>query len=93
MANNLFVSYDLYNPGKDYASVIEAVKDLGSWVKVHKSVWYVNSSLTAEQAAKKIWATMDANDSLIVVDATQNNAYWFNIPDAASKHMQDQWHK
>lgn len=53
MANNLFISYDLFTPGKDYSTVIEAVKSLGSWAKVHKSFWYVKSSLSCEQAAKK----------------------------------------
>lgn len=47
MANNLIVSYDLYSPGQDYSKVIDAIKALGSWAKVQKSVWYVNSSYTA----------------------------------------------
>ncbi|MGN6655522.1 MAG: hypothetical protein ACTHJ9_09305 [Rhodanobacter sp.] len=93
MASNLFISYDLYNPGKDYSKVIEAIKALGNWAKVHKSVWYVKSTLSCEQAAKKVWATMDANDSLIVIDSTTNNAYWYNLADEVSKHMQDQWYK
>lgn len=93
MASNLIVSYDLYSPGKDYSKVIEAIKALGSWAKVHKSVWYIKSSLTCEQAARYVWATMDANDSLMVVDATNNDAYWFNLNDDVSKHMQEQWRK
>lgn len=93
MANNLFISYDLYSPGQDYSSVIEAIKGLGSWAKVHKSYWYVKSSLSAEDAAKKVWAKLDSNDSLIVVDATGNHAYWYNLSDEVSKHMQEQWYK
>ncbi|ANB51717.1 hypothetical protein WP8W19C03_22860 [Aeromonas veronii] len=93
MANNLFISYDLFTPGKDYSKVIEAIKALGSWAKIHKSVWYVKSSLSCEQAAKNIWASMDFNDSLIVIDSTTNNAYWYNLPDAVSKHIQEQWYK
>ncbi len=93
MANNLIVSYDLYNPGQDYSKVIEAIKALGSWAKVHKSVWYVNSSYTATQAADKVWATMDRNDSLFVVDATNNNAAWQNLSDEVSNHIKDQWFK
>jgi len=93
MANNLVISYDLYNPGQDYAKVIEAIKSLGSWAKIHKSVWYVNSSHTASQAVDKVWATMDRNDSLFVVDATNRNAAWQNLSKEVSDHIMDQWGK
>ena len=36
MSNNLFISYDLYSPGQDYSAVIEGIKSLGGWAKVHK---------------------------------------------------------
>jgi len=93
MANNLIVSYDLYSPGQDYSKVIDAIKALGSWAKVHKSVWYVNSNYTAAQAVDKVWATMDRNDSLFVVDATNNSAAWQNLSDEVSNHIKDQWFK
>ncbi len=93
MANNLIVSYDLYNPGQDYTKVIDTIKTLGSWAKIHKSVWYVNSNLTAAQAVDKVWAAMDKNDSLFVVDAKNNNAAWQNIDEKVSNHIKDQWAK
>jgi hypothetical protein len=93
MANNLFVSYDLYSPGQDYDSVIEAIKNLGGWAKIQKSFWYVNSSLTASQACGRVWATMDSNDSLIVVDVTNNNAAWRNLPQNVTEFIKDKWNK
>jgi hypothetical protein len=93
MANNLFISYDLNSPGQDYAKVIEAIKGLGSWAKMQKSFWYVNSSKTAAQAANIVWASMDANDSLVVVDATNGSAAWQGISQEVAKHIQDQWSK
>ncbi len=93
MANNLIVSYDLYNPGQDYSKVIEAIKGLGSWAKIHKSVWYVNSNYSASQAVDKVWAAMDSNDSLFVVDATSNNAAWQNLSAEVSNYIRDQWPK
>lgn len=92
MANNLFISYDLHSPGQDYSRIIDSIKSLGSWAKVQKSLWYVNSSLSSEQAAKAIRANMDANDSLIVIDTTNNDAYWFNVPEVVSQHIRQQWH-
>ena len=91
MANNLFVSYDLNAPNKDYERVFEAIKSLGSWAKVHKSVWYVNSLYSAEQANKKIRMAMDSNDSLIVIDVSNNTAAWNGISEVVSKHMKEQW--
>ena len=93
MSNNLIVSYDLYNPGQDYAKVIDAIKSLGSWAKIHKSVWYVNSKLTASQAVTKVWAVMDRNDSLFVADAINNSASWQNLSDQFANHIKDQWGK
>ena len=93
MANNLIISYDLYNPGQDYSKVIDTIKALGSWAKVHKSVWYVDSNHTAAQAVDKVWAVMDKNDSLFVVDATNNNAAWQNLDDKVSNHILARWAK
>lgn len=92
MANNLFVSYDLHTPGQNYEAVIEEIKKQGSWAKVHYSLFYLSSSKTAEQVATAVWATMDKNDRLIVVDATQNNSYWYNLPDKVSEFLKEKWH-
>lgn len=91
MANNLFISYDLNSPHKDYSAVIDAIKELGPWASVQKSVWYVSAELTSEEAAKIIREKQDFNDSLIVIDASNNDAYWFNVPDEVSKHIQNHW--
>lgn len=91
MANNLFISYDLLSPGQNYAQVTDAIKGLGPWAKVLESVWYVNAAMTAETAAKLVFAHMDANDRLIVVDASNKDAYWYNLNEAVAKHMQANW--
>lgn len=91
MANNLFVSYDLNTPGQDYNSVIEEIKSLGGWAKVQKSFWYVHSTLTASQAFDRVWAKMDRNDSLIVVDATNNSAAWRGLSDEVANFIKNKW--
>ncbi len=92
MANNLFISYDLYKPGQQYDQVIAEIKTLGAWAAVHKSLWYVNSTLDAAQAVSRIWAKLDANDKLIVVNATNNTAAWQNLPDEVVNQLRRQWH-
>ncbi|HIC46978.1 MAG TPA: hypothetical protein EYM37_04240 [Methylophaga aminisulfidivorans] len=91
MANNLFISYDLYSPHQDYSATIEAIKNLGPWAAVQKSLWYVNANYTAEQAAKIVREKQDPNDSLIVIDASNKDAYWYNISEEVAKHIQDYW--
>ncbi|WP_140941993.1 hypothetical protein [Prosthecodimorpha hirschii] len=93
MSNNLHISYDLNDPGQNYEKVAEAIKATGSWAKIQKSFWYSNSSLTAEQAVNAIWPAMDKNDSLYVVDATNNTAAWRGISDEVSKFVVDKWMK
>lgn len=91
MANNLHISYDLISPGQDYATVIAKIQTLGNWAKIHKSYWYVNSSLTAQQACSRVWSVMDRTDTLYVVDATNNVAAWQNIPKDSENYIKDQW--
>jgi len=93
VANNLFVSYDLIQPGQKYETVIAEIKKLGSWAKVHYSLWYVKSQLSASEASKRVWALMDSNDKLIVIDSTNNNASWYNLDEQVSQFIKDQWHK
>lgn len=93
MANNLHISYDLYAPGQNYEKVIAKIKELGSWAKIHKSFWYVNSSYTASQAVDYVKPALDQNDKIYVVDATNNAAAWNSLPDNVAEHIKDQWMK
>lgn len=91
MANNLHVSYDLYNPGQNYERVFERIKSLGTWAKVHQSFWYVNSSLTPAQAVEHIKPALDANDKVYVVDATNNVAAWNTLPADVADLIKREW--
>lgn len=91
--NNLFISYDLNAPGQRYDKVEEAIKALGNWAKVQKSFWYVNSMHSVSEAAQRVWAVMDGNDSLIVVDASHNLATMFGVAPKVSQYIIDQWTK
>ena len=93
MANTLLISYDLHAPGQNYDSVIEEIKSLGDWAKVHKSFWFVDSTLSASKAAERLWGKMDSNDSLFVVDAKNNEACWYNLSDKVSNFLKEHWHK
>jgi len=91
VANNLFVSYDLHKPDKNYEAVIKAIKEQGGWAKVQFSLFYLTTTKTAEQVCEAVWAAMDSNDSLIVVDTTNNKAVWQNLTPEVSKYIRDNW--
>jgi hypothetical protein len=93
MANNLFISYDLIAPGQHYPAVQDAIKSLGQWGKIEFSMFYVNSALSPEDAAKRVWASMTANDKLIVIDSTNNNFYGYNMDKAVLALLQSEWYK
>jgi hypothetical protein len=93
MANNLFISYDLMNPGQNYENVAKAIRALGTASKLLFSLWYVKSDFTSAQARDAVAAAADPNDKILVVDATNNSASPKNIDSAAWKVVLDNWTK
>ena len=93
MENNLFISYDLCAPGENYDRVISTIKSFGNWASIHKSLWYIKSNHSANSVADKIWASMDRNDTLIVIDTTNKNAVWHNLSNEVARYIQNQWLK
>lgn len=69
MAHNLFVAYDLISPGQSYDRVIKRIKELGLWHQFQRSLFYVNTSLSPNEAHAHVRAGMDPNDKLLVIDA------------------------
>lgn len=93
MANNYFISYDLIAPGKHYRRVQEAIESLGAWGKLELSFYYLNSSLDTEQVFKAIWAAMDANDVLVVVNSSTNQVQYQNILKEVADQMREFWNR
>lgn len=91
--HNLHISYDLKQPGRDYDKVSKCIKSLGSWAKIHESFWYVKSTLTAQQALKKLEAMVDINDVVYVVDSFSNEAAWNQLPSKVTEHIQTNWNR
>jgi hypothetical protein len=91
--NNLVISYDLFKKGQNYDALIVEIKKLGSWAHMNLSVWYVDSPLTGNEAAVKLRAVMDANDKLLVVDATNNQISWKSLDPRVAEHLNTHWPK
>ena len=93
MANghNLFISYDLKSPEKNYAALSNEIKKLGGWAKPNLSFWFVDSTYTAEQAAKLLRPFIDNDDKLFVVDVRSNTAAWYNVDPVVDKYVKANW--
>ena len=72
MANNLFVSYRSNTTRQDLAQFDRAIESLGACIQVQDLFWYINSDKTVLEAKEVIRAAIDRADSLIVIDASNN---------------------
>jgi len=71
MAHNLFIAFDLIKPIQNYEAVHDRIKAIGTWyLHAQQSLFYVHTHLSPQAAHQAVWAVMDSNDKLIVVDAT-----------------------
>lgn len=72
MANNLFVSYRPSSTERDLAPLTRAIASLGGHTEVQKLFWYINSDKNVEIALEVLRNAIDPSDTLIVVDASNN---------------------
>ena len=91
MTYNLFIAYDLMQPGQNYEAVRNQIKDLGQWHQFQLSLFYVHTIHSPQDAYALVVSVMDGNDRLAVIDASGGivstwerppidaiNAIWFH---------------
>lgn len=67
------ITYDLRQPGRDYTSLYDAIKELGENNHPLESVWLVkNNQLDVTDIVNHLKKKMDDNDLLFVVDITES---------------------
>ena len=54
--SDFVITYDLNNPGQNYAAVEKAIKACGEAGRVLETVWYLSSAMTGDQVLAKVWA-------------------------------------
>ena len=72
MAYNLFIAYDLMQPGQNYDAVRDRIKELGQWHQFQLSLFYVHTLHAPREAYNRVFAAMDANDRLAVINAADS---------------------
>lgn len=72
----LLITYDLNSPGQNYEAVHEAIKSLGAWYHAMDSIWVVKTTMTTDQANKKIGDAADESDSWFICTVTHDRQGW-----------------
>lgn len=65
--SSYILSYDLRKPGRNYESLITAIKSYSEWAHPLESVWIVKTTRTAAEIRDDLGQHIDPNDGLIVV--------------------------
>lgn len=84
----LIVTYDLHNPGRDYTSVIQALKTASSWAHPQGSVWLIDTNLTPSDWVNKLKKAGDPNDEYFVSKLAHNCA-WSNMDTEVVSWLRD----
>ena len=84
----LLINYDL-NKAKDYPSLHQAIKNLGSWCHPADSCWLVHTSLGAITVRDRLRSVMDNDDSLLVTTvAVRESAAWVGMKPDVHKWLE-----
>jgi len=91
MAYNLFISYDLNKElnSSGYQILSAAIYKLGKSVRIQKSVWFVSSQYSSNQATDYLKKLIDQNDYLIVIEASY--AVWTKLEKGGNEAIKENW--
>lgn len=64
------ISYEL--KGKNYETLLEAIKSYGTWWHQSESTWFIETNLTAKQVLENLKNFIGNNDKLIVIRVYEN---------------------
>ena len=93
MANNLFISHDLYNPKENYQQVGAAIRSLGDAIQVQYSLWYVKSRFDSSQARDIVANVIDLNDTIIIIDVTNRQLGMQHLKSEISRFVVNNFNK
>ncbi len=83
------IGYDLNSPGKDYAELIKAIKELSNnWWHHLDSTWIVKHDGSAVSIRDSLKRHIDSNDELLVVKLSGEGA-WSGFNEKGSKWLND----
>lgn len=76
--DSFLIGYDLNKAGQDYDTLIEKIKDLGTWWHCLDSTWIIKSNYTVVDIRNYLRQFIDGNDEILVVKLT-GDAAWYGF--------------
>jgi hypothetical protein len=70
------ISYDLRGPGQNYPDVSAYLEGHGTYWHALGSAWFIVTSKDTAQVRNELAAICDANDKIIVIDVSKDEAAW-----------------
>lgn len=90
--NNLLVLFQLHSANERSATpILDAISELGRAVYVANALFFVSSTLSAQQAMQKLGPLMQHGDSLFIADTRNNSASWIGLSTESAQALKKQW--
>ena len=90
MAGNLFISCVLHRPERTYDKTAAAIHALDeTCVEIHFALWHIRTAQSPAEVRDRLKPALDANDQLIVIDASNGKTAWINLPKKASDSLRE----
>lgn len=84
MNKPLIITYDLCGEGKDYDSLIDAIKNYPLWFRITESFWLIFTSDSCISVRDNLASYMDSDDRLFVA-LLEGSSAWKNTRCTSSK--------
>ena len=81
--NTLLISYDLVAPGRNYQPVYDYMEGFSDRMKPLQTVYLVQTSKSAKQVRDDLQNLVDANDKVLVIQASTTVWATYNLPNTA----------
>jgi len=75
MKKNYLIGYDLNKSGQDYSTLINKIKELGTWWHCLDSTFIIKTAYSAVEIRNYLQNYIDSNDELLVVGLTAEAAW------------------
>lgn len=91
-SNSVFVCCRTSDPDDEHCDHIgNTIRGLGRAATVFSGCWYLETALDISQVKMRLTPTLSANDTLLVIDATNHQTAWRNILPAAAELIRETW--
>ena len=77
------VSYDLSEPGQNYDTLLNKIKEVGSWARLGGSAYLIETQKSAKELRDDFQTILDSNDKLYV-GSVSAPAAWAGMPQNVS---------